>query len=469
MTPTRALAVVAVLVIATHGAAAAPGFTALGLHVEGAATLDGDSDALFAIAQEDAPFAWTVTASRAVVERTLIPWYEVRDPTGRSLFQQVEDDKPRTERLVFTDVHLRSQGAEAHAALLARGVGLGATLVSAHGVSLTSVRDPTFHQVKQEVNSDADGTPLDIHETVPGAHVLAVASGAVLTLEGRIVLTLVGPDYALDAAEGALAGRTGWYTTRSVPGYAEGYLERQVVTLEDAFLRLDSPLDAHLLSAAPRVAFQGVLVAADPSGTFPLDLPAAGGAWTGHGALDLAPEEGRLAAGAPEPVRAAGAGTLARPPPVLAYALGAAALAAALAAAVALARRRAREADDPVALALLCMEDQRWEDALPHLDKALRRAPRDAKLLLDRALCLEGAGRLVDAADGYEAALRVEPSNPETHYYYARALTRLRQATSALAHLTRALAADARLKELARRDPAFAALREHPQVARLLE
>jgi tetratricopeptide (TPR) repeat protein len=108
------------------------------------------------------------------------------------------------------------------------------------------------------------------------------------------------------------------------------------------------------------------------------------------------------------------------------------------------------------------MEERRWGDALPHLDRLLHRDPEDASLLMDRALCLEETGRLHEARAGYEAALGQQPQNAELHYYYARVLARLRMTTAAMAHLTRALALDARLAELARAERAFRDFSDHP-------
>lgn len=472
MTPTRALVVAAMLVVLTPSVLAADApFTARGLTLDGAATLDGPSDAFLATGTGDAPFTWTLTAESAVIERTTMPWREVRDPTGRPLVAKYDDAQTRTERLTFTQVHVRSVGTEDVLGLFARGDGLRATLVTSQDVALAPAQDPVFQQgPPPEYESPA--TPLlSIVETVPGDYVLTRASGATFTLEGDdLALTLVGPDYALDAAEGEYAGRTGWYETQSLPGYAEGLVERQVIRLTHAFLRVDAPLDAQLASHAPRLAFQGALVAQDPDGAFPLDLPTTTGkAWTGQGALELAPDAGRLLARSPSDVHAAGAGTVTRSPSVVPYAVAAFLLVAVALAALVLLRRRRGEDEDPVALALLAMEERRWEDALPHLDRALHATPRDAKLLVDRALCLEESGRLSAAREGYEAALAAEPGNAETHYYYARTLARLRNPTSALAHLARALTMDERLAELARREAAFAPFKDHPQFGALLE
>jgi len=126
-----------------------------------------------------------------------------------------------------------------------------------------------------------------------------------------------------------------------------------------------------------------------------------------------------------------------------------------------------RSADD-LDLALLAMAERRWSDAIPLLDRVLRRRPDDAGVLVDRAWCLEEAGRVDDARAGYEAALRVAPSNAEAHYYYARTLARLRLTTGAMAHLTRALALDERLAEMARDERAFRDLAGHPSFVALV-
>ncbi|HWH08845.1 MAG TPA: hypothetical protein VNX21_06560, partial [Candidatus Thermoplasmatota archaeon] len=353
MKPAGAFAVAAVLVMLTHGAAAEAPFTARSLVVDGAAALDGAALALFALGTQDAPVSWTLTAESAVVERTYMEWREVRDPSGRVLVRKVDDQGIRTERLSFTRVGVRSEGTEPFAALLARGEGVRATLSSADGLSLTPVKDPSFDQgAPYELESDAALPLAEIHETVPGDLLLSRATRAAFRLEGDLRLVLVGPDYALDAAEGAYAGRTGWVEERVLATYAEGRFERQVVTLTGAILHLEAPLDVQLAVSDGRLAFQGAVLAEDPVGAFPLGLPARpGAAWMGQGELDLSVREGRIAAQSPDALRAAGEATVARAPPV-AYALGALALlaAAGVALAVVLVRRRAAQ-EDPLALA----------------------------------------------------------------------------------------------------------------------
>jgi tetratricopeptide (TPR) repeat protein len=216
-----------------------------------------------------------------------------------------------------------------------------------------------------------------------------------------------------------------------------------------------------LLATRPVVTFSGDLSASDPQGALDLPFlsPAEPGRWTGSGTLALTPDSGAVALLAPAPADAAGA-RVARGPGLATVGIALLALAAAALAALALRLRRAR--GDDLELAVLAMEERRWEDALPHLDRLVARRPDDPVVLMDRAICLEESGRLGEAREGYEATLRVEPHNAEAHYYYARTLARLRMGTAALAHLSRALALDARLAELARKEAAFAGFQDHP-------
>lgn len=454
------------LAMLTQGAVASAPFTARAFDLAGAASADGAASALFVLSPLDRAFTFDATAGEIVVERVANPWVEVTKPGGNYVYRQYGD--PQSETLTFTDATLASGAPEAGQAALVRALGPVAARALADGaLRVEPVEDPRFDQAPDQVDGPLGASMPYIRETIPGHHIALTLEDGVFELSGDFEIVLVGPDYAVASSGGEYAARTGEYATNDALLARSGNDERHVVTLRDAVLRVDAPAGGVLLSIAPVITFAGSLRADDPMGDLPLPLLATpSGEWLGEGVLDLSLTDGRLAAAAPAPLEATGTMRAARTPPTLALVAGAVALAGLAVLVVALRRRGADE--DPVALALLAMEDRRWADALPHLDRALRAAPADAKLLLDRALCLEETGRLPEARDAYESVLRAEPFNAESHYYYARTLARLRNSTGALAHLSRALTLDARLAELARKDASFAGFRDHPQFVGLL-
>lgn len=472
MRPSRVLTTVTMLVLLTHGAAAATSpFRATSLDLTGTATLDGAAAALFVVAPEDAVYSWTLTGATLVVERETVPYTQASTPRTGPITSYGDT---RRETLTFTDAELTGEGAEDTQALLLEAT--DAATVQARmgaGFELDAVEDPKVDQSGTDrVDSPQGASDVVISKTLEGQHLRILADASSYEIAGDFTITLVGPDYQLRAAEGTYEGHTGQRVTSDVGGLVrEGEDEIQRITITGGRLVLDAPVGAQLYTPRTSLAFTGALTATDPDGEFPLPLPTTDGrSWAGTGILDLALLDGHLAADAPAPITPAGTLQAPRTPPLLAMGLTALALAAlgGLALLLALRRRAAAHEGDALELAILAMHDRRYDDALPHLDRALARAPHDARLLLDRALCLENTGRLPDARDAYEAALRAEPFNAETHYYYARTLTRLRNSTAALAHLGRALSLDARLTELARKESSFHAYRDHPQFARLI-
>ncbi|MHB8603628.1 MAG: tetratricopeptide repeat protein [Thermoplasmatota archaeon] len=120
--------------------------------------------------------------------------------------------------------------------------------------------------------------------------------------------------------------------------------------------------------------------------------------------------------------------------------------------------RRPDELDEPGA-GVFAMERGDYRTALRAFEGA---EPRDAPGWIDRGFCLERLGEREAARSAYERAVVSDPANAEAHYYYARSLVALGVSASAIAHLSRALALDARLAEQARGDAGFRPLADHP-------
>ncbi|TDN63879.1 tetratricopeptide repeat protein [Paraburkholderia sp. BL10I2N1] len=66
--------------------------------------------------------------------------------------------------------------------------------------------------------------------------------------------------------------------------------------------------------------------------------------------------------------------------------------------------------------ALLCEDEQRCEDALGIFEQALALFPEDAVLHFNRAVALEGVGRLEDAERSYARCLEINPSYADAHH-----------------------------------------------------
>lgn len=66
--------------------------------------------------------------------------------------------------------------------------------------------------------------------------------------------------------------------------------------------------------------------------------------------------------------------------------------------------------------ALLCEDERRCEDALGVFEQALALFPDDAVLHFNRAVALEGVGRLEDAERSYGRCLEINPSYADAHH-----------------------------------------------------
>ncbi|WP_309491446.1 tetratricopeptide repeat protein [Trinickia mobilis] len=69
--------------------------------------------------------------------------------------------------------------------------------------------------------------------------------------------------------------------------------------------------------------------------------------------------------------------------------------------------------------ALLCEDEKRCEDALRVFDDALSHFPEDAVLHFNRAVALEGLGRIDEAERSYERCLELNPAYADAHHNLA--------------------------------------------------
>jgi hypothetical protein len=442
-------------------------FASRGLTLAGDVTVSGPGEALF-VPRGSQGLAWEGFAKSVVIERTY--------SNATRFLGDVEyvGDNPRdvfhTDVQTYGPSRLGSLETRMHATLLARALGspfetTGATrgIVDAH-----AEEDPVIG-AEDEESVDVSLTQsvnYVVADELDGTFVNLTSGRATYELRGTLTLQLYDVDYAVRTDSGDVAHRTGHYATGELGPVERHRYEIHRITLTDAVVVVVAPDAATLFARDPVVTFDGSVLAEEGEGTLHLGASAftADGAteeYRGSGTLVLRPAGEFLTVG----TQASGArgGALAGAAPMPAYVLAAAgALLVLVVAVVALAlRRRAPEAS--LDAALLAMEERRWEDALAHLDRIVAQSPMDPMLLLDRAICYEETGRLEEARADYEAALIEAPGNAEAHYYYARVLARLRMSTACLAHLSRALALDDRLRELARREAAFSGFRDHPQ------
>lgn len=454
----RAWLVIVVAMASVASAANAPPLLVDALDVQGSSSIDGAAAALFLLV-DGAGLSWDATAASVGVARDSANYTSVQHPAapGSNLYSHYE---PSSDALAFGPATLTSTAAREGGALLV--LGQRAAQFSATTDALLSVRteeSPTFEQAG-EWEVEGAGSRYVIHEKLEGTYLGIVATDGSYEIRGDLVLHLSEVDYRLRTSGDAFEGRTGWLDETANAGVRSGHVERHTLTLLDAVLRIHVPGEARVYTPSAVLAFDGQVRAHDPQGHLVLGDAVALGESTptarGAATVDLAPEGAQVkATGAP--VLSATSGARAPIGPAMPAWLALLAVVALAATAIVVAlRRRARV--DPLDAAVLAMEERRWQDALPHLDQLLAKRPDDAGLLVDRAICLEESGRLHQAREGYERALRLAPANADAHFYYARTLARLRDAPRARTHLARALALDPRFGELAGGEAAFRAL-----------
>lgn len=456
-------AVMVTLLIASPLALAQAPLAARALLFDGASTFSGDAAGLLAVAGSEG-FSWEVTADSARVERLWVE-YATFDPPGPvGAFTFFDGQNEKRESNDYAGVRLVMTTFEVGGAILVLGPQLeGATNAP---VSLTPVHDPALEQNPErqvDTKPNSDGSPnYLLRQVLRGDFVNLTTSAGDFNVAGDIEIRLYGGSYHLSSGEQQVDGKTGRVSETTAGPAERGRIEVQSITLKNAAFELRSLSPTTWMTPHARVAFEGALVATDE--TSPLDLPtlraSSPGQYSGSAMLNLSPSARGLELSSPA-LMSAEVTRAPESPRALTFvvlALGIIAIAVGLVAW----RARTARADD-LELAVLAMEERRWERAITHLDRLATTQPNDAAVLMDRAICHEEVGRLGEARKDYERALRVTPHNAEAHYYYARTLARLQMTTSSMAHLSRALALDERLAELARRESAFFAFADHPQ------
>ena len=437
----RAWLVIGVLVASVPAAAAEGPVVVDGFSGEGAATIEGAAAALFLHVGERG-MLWSAEAADVSVYRTAASYQSVHPSEGRpNAYSNYANQERETRE--YGAATVASTGSRAAGAFLALGFGDASVLGTTSGLLRIHTEDTPSFLSHGEQEVQGGGREYTITERLPGTYLNFTARDGVYELRGDFEIHVVDIDYAIDGATGGYDGRTGRTDDSDLGLASVGMIEKHVITLRDATLRVTVPGEASIYTEAARLAYDGALHATGQ------DAPLAKSA-----ALDLAPDGGQVRALGTQSTLANAGATMPDAPRLPWWLLGAIlALTLMALAAFAVARRRART--DDLEAAVLAMEERRWADALPHLERVLLRRPNDAGILVDHALCLEQTGRLPHARLGYERALSEAPDNADAHLYYARTLARLRETKAARAHLQRALALDPRLREIALKEPLF--------------
>jgi hypothetical protein len=422
------------------------------LSILGVSALRGDGAVVFAPSISGA-FLWSLHAASGELVSTSVDTVNVRNPLVTDTELVSEGPLPQETRVTLTDVTMMSGDLIPGGALLAMGD--EATNVEARSIGfaeLGSTTDPAVRQYDSEV---ANAQDFSIRESLTGNFVHANLSDVTIFLTGDLTLILYGPSYTLTSKGETTQQQTGHHVETDGVAAWKGHDEIQSITLKDATLELRAPAGAEVFTRTLHVAMDGGISATGAQGGLTLGdadaLAAPDGAfrWTGETSFDLAPMNGALVARTPAPIATA-SGTLVPTTsrlPILA-ASGLAILLLFSALALGLHLRRARKND--LDIALLAMEERRWEDAIPRLARLAKKDPTNAAVQIDRALCLEQVGRFADASRAFEAALRATPKNAEAHFYYARTLAKMRESEAARVHLETALERDPRLVEMVR-------------------
>jgi tetratricopeptide (TPR) repeat protein len=105
----------------------------------------------------------------------------------------------------------------------------------------------------------------------------------------------------------------------------------------------------------------------------------------------------------------------------------------------------------------------RYEEELAAYDRAIALRTDYPEAHNNRGVALGSLGRFEEALTAYDRAIALRPDFPEARYNKAGVLSRLARWAEALEQLTRAIGVDQSKRELARTDPVFQRLREHPQ------
>lgn len=469
MKRTLVYAVILLTLSSAPAALASDSFSSSALVLSGDLQLDTDAAAVYVPAGSRAlsfeAVASSITLHRKYVNATQAGGIEIAgDQPGQVAVESTE---------TFGPSRLGTMQTRALAALLATAQ-TGPLVLhgkSAGFMDIATVQDPEVRQDAAVAAGLDESATYGVATKLAGEFVNVTPGEGTYELRGDFELQLFDVDYFLTDAKSTRTWQTGVYETASYGPAQRHRYELHTLTLHDALLIVTTAAPASVFSKEPTIAFDGTLRAQDAENTDALTTmrfqnTRAENEWKGSATFAVTADQGRLGIGGDSGASTLGAAVaLDRSP--LGAAIAAALVGLALLVAVLVVLKRRRE-EPSLEAALLAMEERRWDIALDHLERLLANGPADPILLVDRAICYENTGRLEEARSSFEAALVEAPGNAEAHYYYARVLARLRMSTACLAHLSRALALDERLNELARKEPAFRAFQDHPQFLRLL-
>lgn len=402
------------------------------------ATTTGPASALLAVLHADG-FSFQADAASIIVETRATNFTFVPGPPGARPLTTVEDNHLERTTAILGAGALRFVSGQDKAGFLLEDLGGDLQMRARHAAPLAIRGVESPHVAGDEHVTSNNRASWAVSTDLTGALVAMTGGNGDYELRGDFALQLYGITYEIATGSGHAVQNTGDYET----GPARGRFQLDRVILHDATIRVHSPGEATLYSAAPLLALPagGVLDILDDAGNAVGHATVA----TDGARLDqvLAPQSAVVS-----PVPQASVAST----PWLLVAAGV--LVVGLLAFVAW---RRRERDD-LALALHAMEERRFRDALRPLRRLRAKTPHDPAILLDEAICLEETGALREARAAYEATLAAWPTHAEAHYFLARTLARLRLHADASRHLARALELDARLDELARRDAMLGAL-----------
>lgn len=475
--------------------------------------VEGDSitranDAILLARGGGAPFRLTLTAESLVVERSYARMVSVDHPLSSrdNLFDYYEwDERESRDEFGVASVSLVRAGEQSTAFLHARGAdaySLEASDVPNAGI-LTAQPSSRFRSEDADVETRGDAVVggddpvefgLDYAYDVP--HFLFDAPGATFRAVGNFSLFVWDADFVVAPADGNTATyRTGQHADDPGSPVREEEVGNAVLRVVNGVLTVEAPARGVVASPGLDVLVDGNVVLPNAVGGFSdgttryeaTGLPTSleGDLLYSFSLLSdstdraLVSVSGSLASITLEPVRTMDRATFLGTPAAQAAAVtgGVVVLAAStlllarrgdLGALRARPRARVGPDEDAAQSAVLALERGDEALALRLFDRAVKERPEDVVLLVDYGAALEGAGRLGEARDCFERAVRLDPTRAESHYYYSRVLLALGLTSSALPHLQRALLLDPRLREMARDDRGFRGFADHPSFLSLV-
>jgi hypothetical protein len=427
--------------------------SATALHVTGDLHVLGAMEGALAM-QDGHAFSWAATAKSVVVETERTNFTTpnpLRSPSNPTTIYGSPEKTTRS----FGASTLDGTAAREMGALLVQGLGaLQADATSTGSADLRAAHDPLLDASSRGGSTTLnEGAVYSPRAQLLGDFVRIETGPGETRFQGTLTLTIFEADYVLASAGRATLEQTGRVAEFEAAGVTSGHVTKQTLTLVEGTLRIAAAQGLTLVGAAPEIDFVGALTASDLHGDLLQIERDAQGAYHGAGHLALRGVGGDMTI-APAPSSATEGAALRAFPASWTWGgiLGAAAL---LGGVAFLVLRRRAQADDEIGRALLLMDERLYGEAIAPLTRALVRRPHDALLQLDLAICLEETGQRDAARAAYEKAIHLAPANAEALYYYARLLARMAMMPESEAHLRDALLLDARLEEMAQREPAF--------------